>query len=135
VLDTPGLAALGREPGARLRRHCTFIGARRAQKLLIETLVKRPARGEPSSSGSRRFADIRSRGHRSLSSRRSGPGTTLLHRLLAQDPAHRTVRLWEALQAPTGRARCSAGTPRYFEQDYRVEIARRYLQRVRATHP
>jgi hypothetical protein len=123
LLDTPGLTALGQSlEQASDTLH--FIGRRRAQKLLIETLVKRlrlahHLEREPSIRDIRLTAPI-------FLVAPFRTGTTLLHRLLAQDPAHRTVRLWEALQAPPREA-VLRGSPEYFEQDYRVEIARRYL--------
>jgi hypothetical protein len=124
VLDTPGLAALaGGLESASAQLH--FIGRRRAQKMLVETLVKRlrvehHLAREPAirriSIASPIFlvAPFRT-------------GTTLLHRLLAQDPAHRTVRLWEALQAPPAES-VLRGDPRYFELDERVPVARKYLE-------
>ena len=123
VIDTPGLAALG-ESLEQASGTLHFIGRRRAQKLLIETLVKRlrvahHLEREPS------IRDIRFTAPVFLIAP-FRTGTTLLHRLLAQDPAHRTVRLWEALQAPPVEP-LLRGTPEYFAQDYRVEIARRYL--------
>jgi hypothetical protein len=123
TLDTPGLAALaGSLEQASGALH--FIGRRRAQKLLIETLVKRlrvahHLEREPSIRDIRLIAPI-------FLVAPFRTGTTLLHRLLAQDPAHRTVRLWEALQAPPAEP-VLRGVPEYFEQDYRVDIARRYL--------
>ena len=124
ILDTPGLAALARGlEAASATLH--FIGRRRAQKLLIETLVKRlrveaHLAREPSIRAIRLVAPI-------FLVAPFRTGTTLLHRLLAQDPAHRTVRLWEALQAPPAEP-VLRGDPAYFEKDFRVEIARRYLE-------
>ena len=124
LLDTPGLRALSEgleEASGALH----FIGRRRAQKLLIETLVKRlrvesHLRREPQIREIRLAAPI-------FLVAPFRTGTTLLHRLLAQDPAHRTVRLWEALQAPPEEP-LLRGDPAYFERDYRVDIARRYLE-------
>ncbi|MEM9056053.1 MAG: sulfotransferase [Pseudomonadota bacterium] len=54
-------------------------------------------------------------------------GTTFLHRLLAQDPAHRTPRLWEVMQPPPPTP-ALRGDPAYFDNDYRVPIARKFLE-------
>jgi len=123
LLDTPGLAALA-DGLERASGALHFIGRRRAQKLLIETLVKRlrvesHLAREPSIREIRLAAPI-------LLVAPFRTGTTLLHRLLAQDPAHRTIRLWEALQAPPAEP-LLRGDPKYLEEDYRVDIARRYL--------
>src|SRR5262245_36811243 len=123
VLDTPGLAALG-EGLERASGALHFIGRRRAQKLLIETLVKR-LRVEGHLARDPSIREIRLASPIFLVAP-FRTGTTLLHRLLAQDPAHRTIRLWEALQAPPAEP-LLRGDPRYFEQDSRVDIARRYL--------
>lgn len=124
VLDTPGLYALD-DALAACSESLNFIGRARARKMLLETLVKRlrlahhlatepSIRELPLHSPIVLVAPFRT-------------GTTLLHRLLALDPAHRTPRLWEALQAPPAEP-AYRGDPRYFELDYRVEIARRYMQ-------
>lgn len=123
ILDTPGLHALcgaleAAEPDFN------FIGRRRAQRMLIETLVKRLRVAHHLE----RHPEIREIPIRSpiflVAPFRSG--TTLLHRLLAQDPAHRAPRLWEALQAPPAEP-LYRGDERYFDQDYRVPIARKYM--------
>jgi hypothetical protein len=124
MLDTPGLRALA-EGLEQASSQLHFIGRRRARKLLIETLVKRlrvdsHLRREPPIRDIRLAAPI-------FLVAPFRTGTTLLHRLLAQDPAHRTVRLWEALQAPPAEP-LLRGDPAYFERDYRVDIARRYLE-------
>jgi hypothetical protein len=123
LLDTPGLRALA-EGLEQASGALHFIGRRRAQKLLIETLVKR-LRLE---SHLRREPGIRAIGLAApiflVAPFRTG--TTLLHRLLAQDPAHRTVRLWEALQAPPAES-LWRGDPAYFQEDPRVDVARQYL--------
>jgi hypothetical protein len=124
TLDTPGLAALaGGLERASASLH--FIGRRRAQKMLVETLVKRlrvqhHLEREPAIRRIRLEAPI-------FLVAPFRTGTTLLHRLLAQDPAHRTVRLWEALQAPPVEP-LLRGDPRYFELDPRVAVARGYLE-------
>ena len=102
-----------------------LMGCRRARRMLVETLVKRL-----------RVAGYLQREPEigAIAIERPiflvGPprsGTTFLHRLLAQDPAHRTPRLWEAMQPPPPTPRYR-GDPAYFEKDYRVEAARRYLE-------
>lgn len=124
VLDTPGLAALaGGLEAASGQLH--FIGRRRAQKMLVETLVKR-LRIEHHLTRNPEIRDIRIVSPIFLVAP-FRTGTTLLHRLLAQDPAHRTVRLWEALQAPPAEPKLR-GDPRYFELDERVAVARKYLE-------
>jgi hypothetical protein len=124
VLDTPGLRALARGlDSASASLH--FIGRRRAQKLLIETLVKR-LRVEAHLARDPSIRTIRLASPIFLVAP-FRTGTTFLHRLLAQDPAHRTVRLWEALQAPPAEP-LLRGDPDYFRKDPRVEVARRYLE-------
>ncbi|MEM9387541.1 MAG: sulfotransferase [Pseudomonadota bacterium] len=102
-----------------------FIGRRRAQRMVLETLVKRVRLRE----FSRRYPEI-------AAERLEKPiflvapfrtGTTFLHRLLAQDTSARTPRLWEALQAPPAAPEYR-GELAYFEEDYRVEQARKYIE-------
>jgi len=124
VLDTPGLRALTHGL-ASATDEMNFISTRRAQRMLLETLVKRlrlehHLKREPSI----REIELKTPIFLVAPAR---TGTTFLHRLLAQDPAHRTVRLWEALQAPPLEAEYR-GDPQYFEKDYRVPIARGYLE-------
>lgn len=124
ILDTPALHALCTALAAG-EADFNFIGRARARKLLVETLVKRlrvayhmehsPEIGALAlASPIVLAAPFRS-------------GTTLLHRLIALDPAHRAPRLWETLQAPPLEP-AYRGDPRYFELDYRVEVARRYME-------
>ncbi len=123
-LDTPALRALC-EGLASSSHELHFIGRRRAQRMVLETLVKRVRLHEYQ----RQFPEI-------ADERLSKPiflvapfrtGTTFLHRLLARDPQVRTPRLWEALQAPPATPE-HRGELAYFEQDYRVEQARKYIE-------
>ncbi|MFV2033163.1 MAG: sulfotransferase, partial [Gammaproteobacteria bacterium] len=124
VLDSPGLRALSHALTST-SDELNFIGRRRAQRLLIETLIKR-LRVENYLNNDPAIGNIRLQSPIFLVAP-FRTGTTLLHRLLAQDPAHRTLRLWEALQAPPPKSDFQ-GDPRYFECDYRVAIARRYIE-------
>lgn len=123
VLDTAGLRALSHGLTAATDE-LNFISIRRAHRLLLETLVKR-ARVEHHLQREPSIRQIALPSPIFLVAP-ARTGTTFLHRLLAQDPAHRTLRLWEALQAPPLEADYQ-GDPDYFEKDYRVPIARKYL--------
>lgn len=123
IVDTPGLRALSHGL-ASCTDELNFISLRRAQRLVLETLVKRlrvehHLRLEPSIREIQLASPI-------FLVAPARTGTTFLHRLLAQDPAHRTLRIWEALQAPPKEPEYQ-GDPAYFEKDYRVAIARKYL--------
>lgn len=124
ILATPGLMALshGLECASE---DLSFIGRRRAQRLILETLVKR-LRLESYLKNEPAIHDIQIKSPIFLIAP-ARTGTTFLHRLLAQDPAHRTVRLWEALQAPPAEPEYR-GDAEYFQKDYRVEIARHYIE-------
>ena len=124
VLESPGLVALCRAL-ENVSGELKLMGRRRTRKMILETLVKRlrlesylerePAIREISiSSPIFLIAPFRT-------------GSTLLHRLLAQDPGNRTPRLWETLQAPPAEPhyRCDK---RYFELDDRVAAARQYME-------
>ncbi len=123
-LDSPGLRALCASLGeASAQLH--FIGRRRAQRLVLETLVK-----------AARLRQYLAREPAVATQSLSRPiflvapfrtGTTFLHRLLAQDPDARAPRLWEALQAPPAEP-ALRGDPAYFEHDPRVAVARKYLE-------
>ena len=124
LIDTKGLHALCDSLDA-VAEELNFIGRMRAERLLVETLVKRL-----------RLAHHLEQNPDIQTIRLTSPvfliapfrtGTTLLHRLLAQDPAHRTPRLWETLQAPPLEP-AYRGDPAYFEYDPRVAIARRYME-------
>lgn len=123
-LDIPALHALcaGLES---INDQLNFIGRIRSELLITETLVKRLR----SANHLRRHPDISDVELRAPVFLVAPPrtGTTLLHRLLTMDPAHRAPRLWEALQAPPLEPEYQ-GDPSYFTSDYRVPIARRYLR-------
>jgi hypothetical protein len=124
ILDTPGLRALSHGLYSATD-DLNFISIRRAHRLLLETLVKR-LRVEHHLQREPAIREIRLQSPIFLVAP-ARTGTTFLHRLLAQDPAHRTLRLWEALQAPPVEPEYQ-GDPAYFEKDYRVPIARKYLR-------
>ena len=124
ILDTPGLRALSHGLTSA-SDELNFISSRRAQRLLIEALVKH-LRLESHLKREPAIREIRLQSPIFLVAP-ARTGTTFLHRLLAQDPAHRTLRLWEALQAAPAEPEYQ-GDPAYFEKDYRVAIARRYLE-------
>jgi hypothetical protein len=124
VLDSSGLLALCQSLNS-VSNQLRLSGRRRAWKMLLETLVKRlrlefylqrepEIREIPLAAPIFLIAPFRT-------------GSTLLHRLLAQDPANRTPRLWETMQAPPAEP-LYRGDERYFELDYRVAIARRYME-------
>lgn len=124
ILDTPGLRALSHSLTCA-SDEMNFISSRRAQRLLNEALIKRLRlenylEREPS------IREIQLKSPIFLVAP-ARTGTTFLHRLLAQDPAHRTLRLWEALQAPPADPEYQ-GDPEYFNKDYRVAVARKYLE-------
>mgnify|MGYP006265916493 CR=1 FL=1 len=100
------------------------MGRNRASRMLVETLVKRLR----VQSYLERFPEIQARAlDRPIAL--VGPprtGTTFLHRLLSKDPANRTPRLWEVLQAPPLEPRLR-DDPRYFSADSRVEVLREHL--------
>jgi len=123
VLDTPGLRALSHAL-TTASDELNFISSRRAQRLLNETLVKR-LRLEHYLEREPAIRDIQLQSPIFLVAP-ARTGTTFLHRLLAQDNSHRTLRLWEALQAPPPEPEYQ-GEPEYFKKDYRVAIARKYL--------
>lgn len=101
-----------------------FIGRSRAQRLLLQSLVKRVRLRQYL----RRFPEIREQPLRRPVFLIAPPrtGTTFFHRLLAQDPAARSPRLWEALQPPPPQPELR-GDPAYFEQDYRVAMSRKAI--------
>ena len=110
ILDTPGLRALSHSLTCA-SDEMNFISSRRAQRLLNEALIKRLRlksylEREPS------IASIQLKSPIFLVAP-ARTGTTFLHRLLARDPAHRTLRLWEALQAPPADPEYQ-GDPEYF---------------------
>ena len=122
-IDSPALRALSHGL-ACAEPELNFIGQRRAQRLLTETLVKRLR-------VKRYLQNIPEIGKQLIKSpifliAPARTGTTFLHRLLAQDPAHRTPRLWEALQAPPLEPEYQ-GDPQYFTSDYRVAVAQKYI--------
>lgn len=136
--DDVALHVLAAELAARADQF-TFIGRNRAQRWLIEVLVKRLRLAEYRT----RFPEIDSR----IIARPIvliGPprtGTTFLHRLLAEDPQSRSPRLWEVMQAPPREPEFRAEAA-YFERDYRVAMARGYVDKrgrfsrhVAAAHP
>lgn len=123
-LDTAALRALcGGLAGDAHQMH--FIGRRRAERMVLEVLVKRIRLHQYLTA----FPEIAGEALRSpiflVAPFRTG--TTFFHRLLAQDPAARTPRLWEVLQAPPATPELR-GDPSYFEDDYRVAHARRYIE-------
>ncbi|MEM9387484.1 MAG: sulfotransferase [Pseudomonadota bacterium] len=61
-------------------------------------------------------------------------GTTLLQRLLAQDPANRYTRSWEVFQPPPA-APTLRGDVRYFAEDARVASTRRFVEGLHRRHP
>ena len=124
ILDTPGLRAISHSLSCATDE-MNFISSRRAQRLLNEALIKR-LRLESYLQREPAIRDIRLKSPIFLVAP-ARTGTTFLHRLLAQDPEHRTLRLWEALQAPPADPEYQ-GDPEYFKQDYRVAIARKYLE-------
>jgi hypothetical protein len=130
ILHTPALRALSHGL-ACAEAELNFIGKRRARRLLIETLVKR-LRVEQHLQQTPEIRDLQINAPIFLVAP-ARTGTTFLHRLLGQDPAHRTPRLWEALQAPPLEP-LYRGDPQYFQNDYRVAIAQKYIDaRARLT--
>lgn len=124
ILDIPGLRVLSHGLTCA-SDEMNFISSRRAQRLLNEALIKR-LRLESYLEREPSIRDIQLKSPIFLVAP-ARTGTTFLHRLLAQDPAHRTLRLWEALQAPPAEPEYQ-GDPEYFKKDYRVAIARKYLE-------
>jgi hypothetical protein len=124
ILDTPGLRALSHSLTSA-SDEMNFISSRRAQRLLNEALIKR-LRLESYLEHEPSIGDIQLKSPIFLVAP-ARTGTTFLHRLLAQDPVHRTLRLWEALQAPPAEPEYQ-GDPEYFSKDFRVAIARKYLE-------
>jgi hypothetical protein len=61
-------------------------------------------------------------------------GTTLLQRLLAQDPQLRWLRTWEAALAPPAEPALRLDS-RYFELDSRIAIVERSLERLHRMNP
>jgi hypothetical protein len=122
-LDGEALHALCDSLAATTQLH--FIGRRRAERLLLENLIKR-IRLRQYLQQYPQISEIElARPVFLIAPFRTG--TTFLHRLLAQDPAARAPRLWEALQAPPAEPQWR-GDPAYFERDYRVPIARKYIE-------
>ncbi|MEL7450407.1 MAG: sulfotransferase [Pseudomonadota bacterium] len=123
-LDTEALDAL--LSGMQAAAHeMNLIGAKRARRMMGEVLVKQLRlanflKTEPEIAATRIEKPIFLVGP-------PRSGTTFLHRLLAQDPAHRTPRLWEVMQPPPPTAEYR-GDPDYFEKDSRVTIARKFLE-------
>lgn len=137
-LDTPGLHALC---GAldTISDQFNFIGRMRAELLLTETLVKRLRTAHHLTAQPEILDETLATPIVLVAPPRTG--TTLLHRLLTLDPAHRAPRLWEVLQAPPLQPELR-GDPRYLTDDYRIPIARRYLKareqstgNIAAMHP
>lgn len=124
VLDSPGLFALCQSLD-NVSDQLRLSGSRRAWKMLRETLVKR-LRLESYLQRESEIGKIRLASPIFLVAP-FRTGSTLLHRLLAQDPANRAPRLWETIQAPPAEP-LYWGDERYFELDYRVAIARRYME-------
>lgn len=124
ILDTPGLRALSHSLTCA-GDEMNFISSRRAQRLLNEALIKR-LRLESYLEREPSIREIQLKSPIFLVAP-ARTGTTFLHRLLAQDPSHRTLRLWEALQAPPAEPEYQ-GDPQYFSKDYRVAVARKYLE-------
>jgi len=124
ILESSGLFALCQALDS-VSDQLRLSGNRRAWKMLLETLVKRLRlesylRREPAIREIRLASPI-------FLIAPFRTGSTLLHRLLAQDPANRTPRLWETIQAPPAEP-LYQGDERYFELDYRVAVARRYME-------
>ncbi len=118
-LDTEALHALCDSLTETTQLH--FIGRSRAQRLLLQALVKR-VRLRQYLARYPEIGDIAlTRPVFLIAPPRTG--TTFFHRLLAQDPLARAPRLWEAMHAPPAEP-ALRGDPTYFEQDYRVAISR-----------
>ncbi len=101
-----------------------FIGRSRAQRLLVQNLIKR-VRLRQYMARHPEISEIQiTRPVFLIAPPRTG--TTFLHRLLAQDPAARATRLWEAMLAPPAEP-ALRGDPAYFEQDYRVALSRKAI--------
>jgi hypothetical protein len=101
-----------------------FIGRSRAERLLLLNLIKRVRLRQYMA----RFPEI---GEIELTRpvflvAPPRTGTTFFHRLLAEDPAARAPRLWEAMQPPPAEP-ALRGDPAYFEDDYRVGMARKTI--------
>ncbi len=124
MLDTPGLRALTQSLES-IAPELTFYGRGRTQRMLIITLIKRLRLARYLAT----YPEIRKIQLKNPIFLISPPrtGTTFLHRLLSQDPAHRTPRIWEVFQAPPPEPEYR-GDPAYFEKDYRVPIAKAFLE-------
>ncbi|MEO0971719.1 MAG: sulfotransferase [Pseudomonadota bacterium] len=121
-LDTPALHALCDSLAATPQLH--FLGRSRAQKLLLANLIKR-VRLRQYLGRHPEIGDIELKRPVFLVAP-PRTGTTFLHRLLAEDPAVRAPRLWETLQPPPAEPK-HRGDDAYFEQDYRVAMARKAI--------
>jgi hypothetical protein len=101
-----------------------FIGRRRAERLMLENLIKRIRLRQYLNQYREISRELIEKPVFLVAPFRTG--TTFFHRLLAQDPRARAPRLWEALQAPPAQP-AWRGDAAYFSQDYRVPIARKYI--------
>ncbi len=123
-VSSPALEALAASLDAATA-DTNIMGCRRARRMLIDVLVKRLRLEHYLATWPEIREERIARPIFLVGPPRSG--TTFLHRLLSQDPDHRTPRLWEAMQPPPPTP-AYRGDPAYFERDYRVEAARRYLE-------
>ncbi len=124
ILDTPGLRTLARSL-EDIAPDFRPISRRRAQKVVVESLLKRLRLARYLAT----YPEIGAIQLKTPIFLISPPrtGTTFLHQLLCQDPAHRAPRIWEVLQAAPPEPDYRRD-PQYFEKDYRIPIAQTYLE-------
>ncbi len=110
----------------------SFFGRKRAEFAIVDALLKRVALTRYQ----QRYPDIEEVSlHQPIvivAPFRSG--TTLVQRLLAQDPDTRSPRSWETFQPPPVEPDWR-GSDKYFTQDARIAVTRRYLRGFERAHP
>lgn len=109
-----------------------FYGRKRAEQCVVDALVKRVRVDTYVST----FPEIGDRQFTApiliVSPFRSG--TTMLHRLLSQDPALRWPRSWEMFQPPPAEPARQAPSA-YLDSDERIAITTRYERGIAKRHP
>ena len=135
---SPGFGVLCKSLN-NLKDRFTPMGMRRTQRAILEVMVKR-LRVASYLEHRPEIRAIELKAPMFLASP-FRTGSTLLHRLLAQDEDHRTPRLWETLHGPPTEP-LYQGDPDYFKKDYRVALAREIMQaramfsaKLAAIHP
>lgn len=131
ALDRDGLEALC-DGFARSPLRFSFFGRKRVEQAVIDAIAKQALLRHHQAQTPSLATTVLAPAIAIVAPFRSG--TTLLQRLLAQDPANRYTRSWEVFQPPP-RDPILQGDGRYFVEDARVATTRRFVEGLHGRHP